>query len=714
MDYSEPFRQRFHPDHFKDLERSGLSEETILDLGIHSARPHDIPKLIGWNPPEVQSALVFPYPGEEGFCRAKVFPPFEDKDGHTVRYLQRKGSGVRLYIPPLAAKVLNDPGTPLVWTEGEKKAAKACQEEMPCIGLGGLWNWQEDGKPIPKLDDIAHAEREELICPDSDVWGRPDLIRVVYALGKELETRGAKVSVAILTPGRDGKKRGLDDFLVQEGAEAVAKLKRISLRHATFSQAAQWWKGWKQRRGVASEPRPEALQLLERMGHERRLHPAQDFVGGTLFYGIPIEDDLLLVTSRRMLTRADQLPEELRVDNRKFDVCRFSKEGVQRFLGGAIVAGYTLLRMLEHLFVRFIIFRDARLPLLLALWTMGTYCYRVFRVFPYLVLRSPTKRCGKSRLLDLLSLVAFNSSPRTTNPTEAQLFRGPSKNGGTLLLDEVELLRGDKETFQGLLAVLNSGFEKGGVVSRLEKRGDRFEEVSFPTYCPRALAGISRMAETLEDRGILIFMGRKLQSEKVERFSAGRLEAEAQAVRDSCYIWALTHAADVAEVYEDATFRSLEALDDRARDLFEPLLSIALLADVEAQEAGEPGEFAKSLTALAQDLSGVRDEGDTIIPKLIEALESIVETEGRDTFTPTELLRLLTAKDGSLWWLKSPKALAGILNPLGFVARYSKVLIEGRRKSTRQYQLSRDVLQDLRRRYIEPGEQSEETNESGL
>ena len=43
-------------------------------------------------------------------------------------------------------------------------------------------------------------------------------------------------------------------------------------------------------------------------------------------------------------------------------------------------------------------------------------------------------------MLDMLSLLAFNASPRVTNPTEAQIFRGPSRNGGTLLLDEIEAL----------------------------------------------------------------------------------------------------------------------------------------------------------------------------------------------------------------------------------------------------------------------------------
>lgn len=268
-----------HPDHLADLRRSGLTDETIAALGIYSARPQDISKLIGWDPPGVQSALVFPYPGEDGFCRVKVFPLFKDKDGHTVRYLQRPGSGVHLYIPPKTAKVLKDPTVPLGWTEGEKKSAKADQEGFHCVGTGGLWNWVEEGKPIARLDDIAHVEREETIFPDSDVWTRSDLLQAIFAFGKELENRGAKVSVAIIPPGPAGVKQGLDDYLVtikQEGVnanDALARLKRIPLKHPTFSQSAKWWKQWKQAKdavppaapapSITSEEREEALTLLQ-------------------------------------------------------------------------------------------------------------------------------------------------------------------------------------------------------------------------------------------------------------------------------------------------------------------------------------------------------------------------------------------------------------------------------------------------------------------
>ena len=40
--------------------------------------------------------------------------------------------------------------------------------------------------------------------------------------------------------------------------------------------------------------------------------------------------------------------------------------------------------------------------------------------------------------------------------------------------------------------MLNVGFERGGVVTRLEKRGDRFVEEPYEVYAPRVLAGIAR------------------------------------------------------------------------------------------------------------------------------------------------------------------------------------------------------------------------------
>ncbi|RMF86536.1 MAG: DUF3854 domain-containing protein [Nitrospinota bacterium] len=260
----------FHPEHLADLQKSGLSLATIEAAGLYSVRPQDIPKLLGFNPPKVQSALVFPYPGTKDFCRLKVFPPFRDKDGHTVKYLQRENSGVHLYFPPGVVKILQTTET-LHWTEGEKKALKLTQEGFPCIGLGGVWNWREKGQVIPALDQIFLEGRHCIIVPDSDTWEKDDVLRAVYAFGRELEQRGAMVSVFKLPQGQAGEKWGIDDYLVAldtqgiPAKEAMEKLQCLTLADPQFDQARWWYPGWRKRQGEEVVLRPELDLLLERL-----------------------------------------------------------------------------------------------------------------------------------------------------------------------------------------------------------------------------------------------------------------------------------------------------------------------------------------------------------------------------------------------------------------------------------------------------------------
>src|SRR5205814_1063455 len=144
------------------------------------------------------------------------------------------------------------PTVPLLITEGEKKALKAEQEGLACVAVGGLWSWQFDGRPIADLDRIDWCEREAVIVPDSDVWTRPDLLQPVFALGKELETRGAKVTAlklpsgpdgakvtALKLPsGPDGAKVGLDDYLCANSRHGFDALPRLALKHAVFAKTA--------------------------------------------------------------------------------------------------------------------------------------------------------------------------------------------------------------------------------------------------------------------------------------------------------------------------------------------------------------------------------------------------------------------------------------------------------------------------------------------
>jgi len=222
-----------HPDHLADLRASGLSDETIRAAGVYSLRPRDIALFFNLRrgvPAEIETALCFPYQGGE-FARIKLFPALGK-----MKYVQPPKTGARLYM------LLPVRDGEIIVTEGEKKTLAAHQVGMNAVGIGGLWNWLTNGEPIADLNLIKWDGRDVVIVPDSDVFQRQDLLRAVYALGRELRERGASVSVAeIPQPGQ--KKIGLDDYLVAGGR--VEDLETFTLGGQTFRSASFWYGQWK-------------------------------------------------------------------------------------------------------------------------------------------------------------------------------------------------------------------------------------------------------------------------------------------------------------------------------------------------------------------------------------------------------------------------------------------------------------------------------------
>ncbi len=588
-----------HAEAVEDLRRSGLSDATIAAAGLYTPPPSDLPRLLSPRfVDKVRHVLVFPYdrasqgipmlrPDE--FVRCKLFPPVTDNQGHTIRYYQRASTPPRLYIPAPARAALADPATPLLVTEGEKKALKANQEGLASVAVGGLWNWQVGGRPIADLDRIDWVERETVIVPDSDVWTRPELVRPVFALGKELEGRGAKITVLKLPPIQDGAKAGLDDFLCAHPREAFDALPRLLLKHAALARTSAWWRGWAKRKEEAGDAGAEAtaLDLLERAESVRVLHPAQDVVDGVLWYGVPVDGALVTITSSRQAYRADRLPVGIALRHTDPGASTVSRDlAVLWLTAGESGSIARTLDALAAFFPRYVVLPDRRAALWIAAWTLGSWCYRAFRVFPYLSIRSSEKRCGKSRLLGLLARVCFNASPVTAHPTEAQLYRSAARNGGAQLFDELETLQGDKDRFDTLITVLNVGFERGGVVTRLEKRGERFVEEPHEVYAPRVLAGIAGLKETLEDRALPLFMLRKRRGETVARLSRDT-DAEAQALRQACGLACLTQIQRIVSAYEEApALLEREAIDDRAVDLWSGLVAVTVVLDAREKRQG--------------------------------------------------------------------------------------------------------------------------------
>lgn len=221
-----------NPSHLADLRLSGLSDETIASSGIYSGSTDDGKEILGFDPHS--SGMVIPYPrsGEDSgkiYCRFKPDNPLTI-GGKLAKYFSPRGSRNHLYIPPGVKSVLNDQGASLLITEGEKKALKAKQEGLDCIGLAGVWSWRtrgSDGKsgPLPEFDLIDWKGREVYIIYDNDAPRRKDIDAAERALAQELTSRGAKVSV-IRLPGDTGRKVGLDDYLLTHSTGEFWQLPR--------------------------------------------------------------------------------------------------------------------------------------------------------------------------------------------------------------------------------------------------------------------------------------------------------------------------------------------------------------------------------------------------------------------------------------------------------------------------------------------------------
>jgi putative DNA primase/helicase len=215
-----------------DLEKSGLTPETIEASGIYSVCPADINKTLGKNIP-VKSLMAIPYP-DTPFVRYKLFPPTKfPQDDKPRKYYQPPGSSIYLYQPP----GFDPNGEVIRITEGEKKALEGTQEGLNVAGLGGIWNFaykDDSDKPIliDALKNIPWAGKMVELVPDGDFQKNPSVCHAVFRLGSLLEKEGAKVSVVRL-PG-DEK---LDSFLCGHSVEAFSSLELLTLEDRIFRPA---------------------------------------------------------------------------------------------------------------------------------------------------------------------------------------------------------------------------------------------------------------------------------------------------------------------------------------------------------------------------------------------------------------------------------------------------------------------------------------------
>jgi hypothetical protein len=123
----------------------------------------------------------------------------------------------------------------------------------------------------------------------------------------------------------------------------------------------------------------------------------------------------------------------------------------------------SLIQRAAELIERFVFLKDTTLYTLIATWVVGTHLYEQFDFYGYLLVKSPTHQCGKTRLLDILRLLVYDPSELISSPTEAVMFHSAHRH--TQMFDEIDTWHADNN-FQ---SILNAGFQHNGCVQRMWK-----------------------------------------------------------------------------------------------------------------------------------------------------------------------------------------------------------------------------------------------------
>jgi Bifunctional DNA primase/polymerase, N-terminal len=178
----------------------------------------------------------------------------------------------------------------------------------------------------------------------------------------------------------------------------------------------------------------------------------------------------------------------------------------------SVVDSAGLLTDIERVFVRYV-YLPRGASVALALWTLHAWTMDAGDISPFLVLVSPTKRCGKTSVL----IILYYLTPRSelaSNISPSALFRYIEESRPTLLIDEADTFAKDNDDLRG---ILNSGHTKAAahVIRNVEINGEH-KPRRFSTWAPKAIATIRSLADTLEDRAVILMMQRKSKTVKVD------------------------------------------------------------------------------------------------------------------------------------------------------------------------------------------------------
>ncbi|WP_020664084.1 DUF3631 domain-containing protein [Amycolatopsis benzoatilytica] len=247
--------------------------------------------------------------------------------------------------------------------------------------------------------------------------------------------------------------------------------------------------------------------------------------------------------------------------------------------------GAALLDSLRAALTRYVSLPSPETADAITLWIAATHAQPAWAHAPRLVIRGPEKRCGKSRLLDIVEAACHNPFI-TVNSSSAAVYRSVSNDPPTILVDEADTIFGPKaDGNEDLRGLLNAGHQRNRPAKRYDATNNRVE--SIPTFAMAALAGIGAMPDTIEDRAVIARMRRRAPKETVAPYRHRRDRPALRTLADQLAEWLRSDLPALESAEPEMP------VEDRAADTWEPLVIVADHAG-----ADWPGRARRAVLAL--------------------------------------------------------------------------------------------------------------------
>lgn len=290
-----------------------------------------------------------------------------------------------------------------------------------------------------------------------------------------------------------------------------------------------------------------------------------------------------------------------------------------------------------------------------------------FDCFPYLVITAYVKRAGKTRLMELLSMLTANGrtfsadSPASmfralaaekTDDTPEWLDAEPQSADDflkpTMFVDEAERLNAENHPAREFL---NKGYKRGQTISRVKGN----EVVDFECFCPKCFVLIGDVYDTLRDRSIVVTMRRRspIEAANETKFRRALVEPDAKRLKDAVHNAIVFNREEIEESY--LGMDALSFLNDRDEELWSCLFAVAKILCPERM-----GELTKSAVDIATEKTVVRrnfrelmnseeEKADNAEAGILLLRDMLVITQGKPYIRSSDIVEKLQGIPTSPW-----------------------------------------------------------------